>query len=101
MEPSMSPTDEPPDRPDRAPDSPAHRHNQSEAVKAYLKGPPRRSQRELAKKLGVNQSYVSKVVRKQRVMSTKLVFAFHELSKIPLEDLRPARLRRRRRVQAS
>jgi DNA-binding transcriptional regulator YdaS (Cro superfamily) len=95
MELAMSPTDPP----DEAPPAPHHRVSLKQAILRHLAGPPRVSQRDFAKRLGVNQSFISKIIHGKRAISWRRAFEIHAKTGIPLDDLRPPPKKRRKKKQ--
>lgn len=75
----------------------------AKTLRAYLKGPPKVSQRELARALGVHQSMVSMLAKGKRAPSATLLKQLHAITGVPLASLLhladepPPRHRRRRR----
>ena len=61
-------------------------------LRAFLAGPPRTSQRQLADAVNITQSMVSMLVRGRRVPSPRLAVKLHCLTGVPLKILLAARL---------
>lgn len=56
-------------------------------LRAYLKGPPKVSQRALADALGINQSMVSMLMRGKRRPSAERMRDIHAITGVPLAAL--------------
>ena len=70
----------------------ARRTQAPQSLRAYLDGPARVSQRELADAVGCNQSMISMLVRGKRVPSAGLAVELHATTGVPLKMLLAPRL---------
>jgi hypothetical protein len=68
------------------------------SLRAYLAGPPRVSQRQLAKRARCNQSHISMIANGTRTPSAKLALTLHAITGVPLAALLKPKKRRRRRA---
>ena len=69
---------------------------QPQTLPEYLDGPPRISQRKLARRLHVTQPTISMIVRGRRRPRASLALRLHKLTGVPLEALlAPRRVRKR------
>lgn len=65
----------------------AKRRPAPSTLQRYLKGPPRVTQRTLARKVGVHQSLISMLKRKERAAGGALALRLHRVTGVPLEEL--------------
>jgi len=57
------------------------------SLAAYLEGPPRRTQEQLAEAIGVRQGLISKYVRGAQTPRLEIAIRLHKVTGVPLESL--------------
>lgn len=57
------------------------------SLSAYLAGPPRRTQEQLAAAVGVRQGLISKYVRGEQTPRLPIALKLHEVTGVPLKAL--------------
>jgi transcriptional regulator with XRE-family HTH domain len=63
------------------------RKKQFQTLDAYLDGPPKRTQQQLAERLGITQSALSMIMNGHRLPSPDLALRLHAETGVPLETL--------------
>jgi plasmid maintenance system antidote protein VapI len=74
-----------------------HTDHAPRTLREFLKGPPRVSQVRFARRIGIRQSYVSMILRRQRVPRIDVLLKISRATGIPMEKFAQHLTKRQRR----